>query len=65
MFRLEQLTNISIEKPWWYAKANDSLSIGGNKHILIGDLHLMFKESFWMTGFNKSVIDANSLADPV
>ncbi|HHX53464.1 MAG TPA: hypothetical protein GX704_01010 [Clostridiales bacterium] len=61
---IEQLTNIAIEKPWWYAKANDSLSIGGNKHILIGDLHLMFKESFWMTGFNKSVIDANSLADP-
>ena len=24
----------------------------------------MCKESFWMTGFNKSVIDANSLADP-
>ncbi len=61
---IEQLTNIAIEKPWWYSKANDSLSIGGNKHILVGDLHLMFKESFWMTGFNKSVIDANSLADP-
>jgi len=64
LIRLDELSDIATEKPWWYSKANDSLSIGGNKYILVGDLHLMFKESFWMTGFNKSVIDANSLADP-
>ena len=34
-------------------KALADVEFGDYQYFLVGDLHLMFKESYWMCGFNK------------
>ena len=39
------------------------LTIGDYLYFLVGDLHLMFRESFWMVGFNKNIADDVGIED--
>ena len=41
----------------------NDVEVKDNLYFLVGDLHLMFKESYWIVGFNKSIMDQNNLGD--
>ena len=64
LLNVYDLTAINLENPWWNDKALADVQVGDYQYFLVGDLHLMFKESFWMCGFNKNIIDENALGDP-
>lgn len=64
LLNVNDITAINLEKPWWNGKALEDVEFGDYQYFLVGDLHLMFKESYWMCGFNKNIIDENSLGDP-
>jgi len=55
---------LDLSKPWWNAQAMDSFTVADKLFFLVGDLHLMFNESFWMVGFNKNMLDNYQLQDP-
>ncbi len=61
---VNEIAAINLEKPWWNDEALSDIQIGTYQYFLVGDLHLMFKESFWMVGFNKNILDENGLGDP-
>lgn len=63
LLNVNDISSINLEKPWW-DDALEDIEIGDYQYFLVGDLHLMFKESFWMCGFNKNIIDENGLGDP-
>lgn len=54
---------LNLEKPWWNSGAMNDVEVKDNLYFLVGDLHLMFKESYWIVGFNKSIMDQNNLGD--
>lgn len=54
---------LNLEKPWWNSGAMNDVEVKDNLYFLVGDLHLMFKESYWIIGFNKSIMDQNNLGD--
>ena len=58
------VTGLNLTKPWWNAQAMDSFTVADRLFFLVGDLHLMFNESFWMVGFNKNILDSYQLKDP-
>ena len=64
LLNVHEIAPINLEKPWWNGEALKDIEVGGYQYFLVGDLHLMFKESFWMVGFNKNIIDENGLEDP-
>ena len=64
LLNVNDITAINLENPWWNGKALADVEFGEYQYFLVGDLHLMFKESYWMCGFNKNIIDENSLGDP-
>ena len=64
LLNVNDITAINLEKPWWNGEALEDVEFGEYQYFLVGDLHLMFKESYWMCGFNKNIIDENSLGDP-
>lgn len=64
LLNVNDISAIDLEKPWWNGNALEDVEFGSYQYFLVGDLHLMFKESFWMCGFNKNIIDENGLGDP-
>ncbi len=64
LLNVNDMTAIDLEKPWWNGSALEEISFGDYQYFLVGDLHLMFKESYWMCGFNKDIVDENGLEDP-
>lgn len=64
LLNVNDITAINLEKPWWNGAALEDVEFGDYQYFLVGDLHLMFKESYWMCGFNKNIIDENALGDP-
>jgi len=64
LLNVNDITAINLENPWWNGKALSDVQIGDYQYFLVGDLHLMFKESYWMCGFNKNIVDENALGDP-
>lgn len=64
LLNVNDITAINLENPWWNGKALEDVEFGDYQYFLVGDLHLMFKESYWMCGFNKNIIDENALGDP-
>lgn len=64
LLNLNKMPAFDFDKPWWNDRVMSDVEIGGKRFFLIGDLHLMFKESYQMIGFNKNIIDANALTDP-
>ncbi len=63
LWNVKDITALSLDKPWWDAGAMADLTIGDYLYFLVGDLHLMFKESFWMVGFNKNIADDVGVED--
>lgn len=61
---VNDISSIDLTKPWWNGNALAEISFGDTQYFLVGDLHLMFKESYWMCGFNKNILDENDLEDP-
>lgn len=64
LLNIHDISAIDLTKPWWNGNALSDVEIGNYQYFLVGDLHLMFKESFWMCGFNKDIVDENGLEDP-
>lgn len=64
LLNVNDITAINLDNPWWNGAALEDVEFGDYQYFLVGDLHLMFKESYWMCGFNKNIIDENSLGDP-
>ncbi len=65
--KLQNINNISVinlEKPWWDGDALKEIAFGDYQYFLVGDIHMMFKEAFYMMGFNKGILADNSLAVP-
>ncbi len=55
---------VNLSKPWWEGVAMEEIKILDKLFYLVGDIHLMFKESFWMTGYNRNILDENQLENP-
>ncbi len=64
LLNVNDMTAINLEKPWWNGEALSDVAFGEYQYFLVGELHLMFKESYWMCGFNKNILDENGLGDP-
>lgn len=64
LLNVNDIQPINLENPWWNSKALADVALGDYQYFLVGDLHLMFKESYWMCGFNKNIVDENGLGDP-
>ena len=64
LLNINDISAIDLEKPWWDGDALDEIAFGDYQYFLVGDLHLMFKEAFFIMGFNKNILDANNLAEP-
>ena len=63
LWNVKDLTALSLDQSWWDAGAMADLTIGDYLYFLVGDLHLMFRESFWMVGFNKNIADDVGIED--
>ncbi len=64
LLNIHDIEAIDLTKPWWNEKALEDIETGEYQYFLVGDLHLMFKEAFWMVGFNKDIVDEVGLEDP-
>ncbi|MBO5275423.1 MAG: hypothetical protein J6I45_12490 [Clostridia bacterium] len=58
------ISAINLEKLWWDGDALEEIAFGDYQYFLVGDIHLMFKEAFYMMAFNKGILADNSLAVP-
>ena len=63
LWNVHDIAPLSLDQPWWNANAMADLTIKDYLYFLVGDLHLMFRESFWMVGFNKNIADDAGLDD--
>lgn len=63
LWNVHDIAPLSLDQPWWNAGAMEDLTIKDYLYFLVGDLHLMFRESFWMVGFNKNIADDAGLDD--
>ena len=59
LLNVNEISSLNLSKPWWEGKAMSEIQILDKLYTLVGDVHLMFKESFWMNGYNRSIIDQN------
>ncbi len=64
LLNVNEISSLNLSKPWWEGKAMSEIQILDKLYTLVGDVHLMFKESFWMNGYNRSIIDQNQLENP-
>jgi len=64
LLNVNEIASLNLAKPWWEGKAMSEIQILDKLFFLVGDIHLMFKESFWMNGYNRSIIDRNQLENP-
>ncbi len=64
LLNVNEISSLNLSKPWWEGKAMSEVQILDKLFFLVGDIHLMFKESFWMNGYNRSIIDQNQLENP-
>lgn len=64
LINIHDISAVNLDKPWWEGKAMSEIQILDKLFFLVGDIHLMFKESFWMNGYNRSIIDRNQLENP-
>ena len=64
LLNVNEISTLNLAKPWWEGKAMGEIQILDKLFFLVGDVHLMFKESFWMNGYNRSIIDRNQLENP-
>lgn len=58
------LTEIRTDMPWWNGNAIRDMAIGPREYMMIGDINLMFYESYYAIFFNKTVADKFQIPDP-
>ncbi len=58
------LPAIRTDMPWWKENAIRDMSIGPRSYMMIGDINLMFYESYYAIFFNKAVADKFQIPDP-
>lgn len=58
------LSAIRTDMPWWNGNAIRDMAIGPREYMMIGDINLMFYESYYAIFFNKTVADKFRVADP-
>ena len=64
LLNVNEIASLNLAKPWWEGDAMKEIQVLDKLYYLVGDIHLMFKESFWMNGYNRSIIDQNQLENP-
>ncbi|MCR5682470.1 MAG: hypothetical protein K6G29_08490 [Clostridiales bacterium] len=64
LLNVNEISTLNLSKPWWEGDAMSEIQILDKLYYLVGDIHLMFKESFWMCGYNRTILDQNQLANP-
>lgn len=60
----ESLPAIRTDMPWWNANAIRDMSLGARSFMMIGDVNLMFYESYYAIFFNKKVVEEFQIPDP-
>lgn len=58
------LSAIRTDMPWWNGNAIRDMAIGPREYMMIGDINLMFYESYYAIFFNKAVADKFRIPDP-
>lgn len=58
------LTEIRTDMPWWNGNAIRDMAIGPREYMMIGDINLMFYESYYAIFFNKAVAEKFQIPDP-
>lgn len=58
------LAAIRTDMPWWNGNAIRDLAIGTQEYMMIGDMNLMFYESYYAVFFNKAVAKKFQIPDP-
>ena len=64
LLNVNEISTLNLSKPWWEGDAMNEIQILDRLYYLVGDIHLMFKESFWMCGYNRTLLDQSQLANP-
>ncbi len=64
LVNVNEIESLNLEKPWWSANAMEDIEVKDKLYFLVGDLHLMFRESYWLLGFNKNIMDSVNLSVP-
>ncbi len=55
---------LDFTQPWWNKAAIDDMAMGDKRFMMIGDIHLMFYESYYAMMFNQDLISKYDLEDP-
>ena len=58
------LTEIRTDMPWWNRNAIRDMATGPREYMMIGDINLMFYESYYAIFFNKAVAEKFQIPDP-
>ena len=58
------LSAIRTDMPWWNRNAIRDMAIGPREYMMIGDINLMFYESYYAVFFNKTVAEKFQIPDP-
>ena len=58
------LSAIRTDMPWWNRNAIRDMAIGPREYMMIGDINLMFYESYYAIFFNKAVAEKFQIPDP-
>lgn len=58
------LSAIRTDMPWWNGNAIRDMAIGPREYMMIGDVNLMFYESYYAVFFNKAVAEKFQIPDP-
>ncbi len=64
LLNVNEISSLNLAKPWWEGQAMSEIQVLDKLFYLVGDIHLMFKESFWMCGYNRTLLDQSQLENP-
>lgn len=64
MLDISDYSVIDLTQPWWNKAAIDDMAMGAKRFMLIGDMHLMFYESYYAMMFNQDMVLKYDLEDP-
>ncbi len=61
---VRNISSLNLDKPWWEGNVLNEITFGDYLYFLVGDIHLMLKESYWMCGFNRDMLVSLNMTDP-
>lgn len=64
MYKLDELTMITPEKPYWNSQLYDDLSVGGEHYFAVGAFNITGYDLTHVMLFNKKLIDDLNLENP-